>query len=321
MPRRGDAPALLGAGGWLNSPPLAAEDLHGHVVAYVFWTYTCINWLRTLPYVRAWDAKYRASGLVVVGIHTPEFPFEHDIGHVQRAVRRHGIDFAVPLDNDYAIWRSFGNRYWPALYLADSRGVVRYTHFGEGGEARTERAIQQLLADGGAVGFTHDIAAPGAEGDEAPAAWADLGTPETYLGYNRTENFAASPDLVPEVPTRYRTPADLHLNSWALSGSWTARRDHVALREAGGTIAVRFHARDLHLVLARADDAPVRFRLTLDGRPPGPAHGLDLDEVGTGEITEPRMYQLVRQPRRVVDRTAEITFLDPGAQAFVLTFG
>jgi thiol-disulfide isomerase/thioredoxin len=319
MPRRGEAPTLGGATGWINSRPLGPDELRGRVVAYVFWTYTCINWLRTLPYVRAWDTKYRDDGLIVVGIHAPEFPFEHDIDYVRRAVQDHDIDFPVPLDNDYAIWRSFGNRFWPALYLADDRGVVRYTHFGEGSESRSERAIQELLFDDG---LDRGVVDPDAQGDEAPAVWNDLESPETYLGYGRTENFASAPGLIPDRPSQYTPPSHLSLNSWALSGCWTARRDHVLLRPGGGSLAIRFHARDLHLVLGREEDGPpLRFRVTLDGRPPGDAHGLDIDETGDGQVAEPRMYQLLRQPQPITDRTAAIEFLDPDAQAFVVTFG
>jgi thiol-disulfide isomerase/thioredoxin len=334
LPKAPVAPALTGATGWLNTAPLTPKDLHGHVVLYVFWTYTCINWLRVLPYVRAWEAKYRDQGLVVVGIHTPEFTFEQDIDNVRPAVLSHDIEFPVVLDSEYAIWRRFDNHYWPALYLADGRGVIRYQHFGEGRYADTEQAIQQLsveagLLEAGLVGaglaesaVAADLVVANGTGDEAPADWDELGSAETYLGYDRTEGFASVGGLGRNVPRTYDEPPRLLRNTWALSGEWTAYRDRIVAIGPAASIVTRFHARDLHLVMTPADrGGPVRFRVSIDGGAPGDAHGLDINPAGEGIIEEPRMYQLIRQERPIIDHTAEISFPDGGAAAFVITFG
>ena len=318
LPRGPVAPALTRATGWLNTAPLTEEDLRGHVVMYVFWTYTCINWLRVLPYVRAWEAKYRDQGVVVVGVHTPEFAFEQDIDNVRPAVQSHNIAFPVVLDSDYAIWRRFDNHYWPALYLADGRGVIRYNHFGEGRYADTERAIQELLVESGAA-VGDDLVVANGTGDEAPADWAELESAETYLGYERTEGFASVGGLGPNLARTYDAPPRLLRNSWALSGEWTVHRDRIVAGRPGASIVTRFHARDLHLVMTSAErGVPVRFQVRIDGAAPG---GLDVDAAGQGIIEEPRMYQLIRQSHPVTDRTAEITFPDGGAAAFVITFG
>jgi thiol-disulfide isomerase/thioredoxin len=296
--------ALDGAPVWLNSEPLTADGLRGRVVLVDFWTYSCVNWLRTLPYVSAWDETYRDRGLVVVGVHAPEFGFEHDLGNVRRATRELGVRYPVVIDNDFTIWRSFENHYWPAAYLVDRDGRVRFHHFGEGAYEETERAIQQLL---GVDGETVSVDAGGLA--EA-ADWDTLRSPETYVGYARGER-------------RTDPRADgLALNQWALAGEWSVSEEAAVLDAAAGSIAYRFEARDLNLVLAPpASGAAVRFVVRLDGQPPGDANGLDVDESGEGTISEPRMYQLVRQRGAVAQRAFEITFLDADVRAYVFTFG
>ena len=292
--------ALDGAPTWLNSEPLTAESLRGRVVAVDFWTYSCVNWLRTLPYVSAWAERYRDRGLVVVGVHAPEFGFEHDLDNVRHAVAELGVGYPVVIDNDFAIWRAFGNRYWPALYLVDGDGRVRFHHFGEGAYEEIERAIQELL----------DVDEPTVDVDAGGLAeaadWDTLGSPETYVGYARGERRADAPELA--------------LNQWALAGEWSVSEESAELDAAPGSIAYRFEARDLNLVLAPTDGA-VRFEVRLDGGPPGDAHGLDVDADGQGVVDEPRMYQLVRQPGGAAERTFEVTFDDPGVRAYVFTFG
>ena len=295
---------LDGAPVWLNSKPLAAEELRGRVVLVDFWTYSCVNWLRTLPYLRAWDERYRERGLVTVGVHAPEFGFEHDLDNVRRATRELSVGYPVVIDNDFAIWRSFENRYWPALYLVGQNGHLRFHHFGEGAYQESERAIQRLL------GVDEEIVRVYAGGLAQAADWDTLGSPETYLGYARGERRSDAP------------AAGLALNEWALAGTWAVGEEAAVLEAAGGSIAYRFQARDVNLVLAPpAAGAPVRFRLRLDGQPPGDAHGLDTDEPGEGTVSEPRMYQLVRQRGAVGEGAFEITFLDPGVRAYVFTFG
>jgi thiol-disulfide isomerase/thioredoxin len=322
LPVEGELPSFDGATGWLNSPPLTPADLRGKVVLAGFWTYTCINWLRQLPYLRAWAGKYADHGLAVVGVHTPEFPFEANADNVSRAVREMRIGYPVALDSDYAVWSAFGNHYWPALYFADASGQIRHHHFGEGEYQRLEMVIQQLLAESGSTGAGHDLVSVNGRGAEAAADWASLRSPENYTGYERTENFASPGGAVPGKRHAYTAPAELRLNHWALSGDWTLEEQAATLNEAGGRIAYRFHARDLHLVMGpAAAGAPVRFRVLIDGRPPGAAHGVDVDGPGTGTVAEPRLYQLIRQGGPISDRTFEITFLDPGAQAYAFTFG
>ncbi len=321
LPVEGGLPSFAGATGWLNSPPLTAAGLRGKVVVVNFWTYTCINWLRQLPYVRAWAGKYSGHGLVVIGVHTPEFPFEHDLGNVRRAVQDMRVEYPVAIDNDYAVWGAFANHYWPALYFAGADGRIRHHHFGEGEYQQSEMVIQQLLAAAGSDAG-HELVSVDAPGAEAPADWAALRTPETYTGYERTENFASPGGAVPGRPHAYQAPAELRLNHWALSGDWTIDEQAATLNEAGGQIAYRFHARDVHLVMGPAGpDAPVRFRVLIDGRPPGAAHGTDVDDQGHGTVTGQRLHQLIRQPGPITDRTFEIAFLDPGVQAYVFTFG
>jgi thiol-disulfide isomerase/thioredoxin len=318
----GRMPALDGATGWLNSPPLTTDGLRGRVVVVDFWTYTCINWLRTAAYIRAWAEAYRPAGAVVLGVHTPEFPFERDLANVRRAVQDRQLSHPVAVDSDYAIWTAFANMYWPALYVVDAQGHIRYHHFGEGAYAESEQVIRQLLAEAGAGDTLPEPVSVEARGIEAAADWADLASAENYLGAERTENFA-SPELAATgTPRRYTTPSQLAPNQWALSGEWTVQPDAVLLDEPGGTIADRFTARDLHLVMApAAAGVPVRFTVRLDGQPPGPHHGDDVDEDGTGTVTAPRLYQLLRQRGPVAERTFEITFADPGVQAYAFTFG
>jgi thiol-disulfide isomerase/thioredoxin len=286
-------PPLDGATGWLNSEPLGPAELRGHVVVVNFWTLTCINWLRQEPHVRAWSRAYRDDGLIVIGAHTPEFSFEHDIERVRHATRERGIDYPVAADNDYAIWSAFDNHYWPALYFVDADGVIRDEHFGEGRYEESEQVIQKLL------GIERELVSVEGVGVEAEADWDHLRTPETYLGYARGERG----------------------DEWSLTGDWTVGPESVVLGQAGGSIAYRFHARDAHLVLSSGEGEPIPFRLLLDGEAPGPSHGADVDEGGNGVLREGRLYQLLRVHDAVRERTLEITFLEPGAEAYVFTFG
>jgi thiol-disulfide isomerase/thioredoxin len=322
VPVEGELPSLGGATGWLNSPPLTKAGLRGKVVLVDVWTYTCINCLRTLPHVRAWAEKYKAQGLVVIGVHAPEFRFERDLDNVRRAVKGMKIDFPIAIDNDFAIWRAFDNQYWPALYVIDAQGRIRHHRFGEGGYERAERIIQQLQGEAGFKGIGDQLAAVDARGVEAEADWADLKSPENYLGRERTENFVSPGGAVLDKRRVYAAPARVKLNHWALSGDWTVKKDAVVLNKANGRIAYRFHARDLHLVMGPAvRGASVRFRVLIDGRPPGAAHGIDVDDQGNGTVAEQRLYQLIRQPNPIADRQFEIEFLDPGVEAFAFTFG
>ena len=322
LPVEGTIPSLGGATAWVNSQPLTGASLRGKVVLFDFWTYTCINWRRTLPYVRAWAEKYKGRGLVTIGVHTPEFSFEHKIENVRWAVKDMKIDYPVAVDSNYAIWNAFNNQAWPAFYFADARGCLRHHSFGEGEYEESERVIQQLLTEGGAGGVGHDLAGPNAAGAEAGADWRSLMSPENYVGYERTEGFASAGDSARNKSRVYETPAHLGLNQWALSGDWTVGKEAVALNQAGGRIAYCFHARDLHLVMGpAAQGRPVRFRVLLDGQAPGAAHGADVDGEGSGTVIEPRLYQLIRQPGPIIHRTFEIEFLDAGAEAFDFTFG
>jgi len=318
----GSMPALDGATAWLNSPPLTTDELRGKVVLVDFWTYTCINWLRTLPYVRAWAEKYRDHGLVVTGVHTPEFPFEHDIENVRRAVQEMRVAYPVALDNEYAVWSAFNNHYWPALYLVDAQGRIRHHQFGEGDYEEAERTIQQLLAEAGDDSVGQDLVSVDARGPEVAADWSTLESGENYLGYERTENFVSPGGAVLDARRVYATPAQLSLNQWALAGEWTVERGFAALNTANGRIAYRFHARDLHLVMGPArKGTSVRFRVLLDGQAPDAAHGSDVDEQGDGVVSEQRLHQLIRQSGPIVDRKFEIEFLDAGVEAFAFTFG
>ena len=313
--------ALGRAAEWLNSPPLTPSSLAGKVVLVDFCTYTCINWLRTLPYVRAWSARYR-QGLVVVGVHTPEFAVERNIDNVRRAMQEMRIEYPIAIDNDYAIWRAFSNQYWPALYFVDGRGKIRDHHFGEGEYDRSETIIQRLLAENGAAAAGERAAPVQVSGVEAPADWDSLRSPENYVGYDRTDRFSSPGGGELDVRRRYAAPARLALNQWALAGEWTMGRQATVLNSAGGRIAYRFHARDLHLVMGPSrQGSSVRFRVSIDGMPPGAAHGVDADEGGNGTVVYSRLYQLVRQPKPIVDRQFEIEFLDPGVEALAFTFG
>ncbi len=322
LPVEGELPSLAGATGWLNSPPLTPAGLRGKVVLAGFWTYTCVNWLRQLPYLRAWAGKYSGHGLVVVGVHTPEFSFEHNADNVRRAVQDMRIDYPVALDNDYAVWLAFANHYWPALYFTDAHGHIRHHHFGEGEYGQSEMVIQRLLAEAGPAGAGTELVSVDARGVEAPADWASLRSPENYTGYERTEHFASPGGAVPGKPHAYTVPERLGLNQWALSGDWTMEAEAATLNAANGQIACRFHARDLNLVMGpAASGTPVRFRVLIDGQPPGEARGTDADADGDGTVTDQRLYQLIRQPGPITDRTFEITFPDSGVQAYCFTFG
>jgi thiol-disulfide isomerase/thioredoxin len=315
MSTRGYMPSLGGATEWLNSEPLGRSELLGRAVLVDFWTLTCINWLRTQPYIRAWARAYRDDGLVVIGVHTPEFWFERDIDRVRPAIVERGIRYPVVIDNDYDIWSAFDNHYWPALYFVDEEGVIRNHHFGEGRYKRSERVIQRLL------GVERELTAVQGAGVEAEADWAHVRTPETYLGYLRNAHFASPEQYVPGESRDYHAPDRLSLNYWALDGQWTIGRENVMLDGEGGTIACRFHARDAHLVLSRSTAAPIAFTVLVDGEAPGGSHGEDVDEAGNGVLRDGRLYQLVRARDAVRKRTVAITFLEAGAEAYAFTFG
>jgi thiol-disulfide isomerase/thioredoxin len=322
LPIEGELASLDGATGWLNSQPLETADLRGKVVLIDFWTYTCINWLRTLSYVRAWSEKYGDQGLVVIGVHTPEFPFEQDVDNVREAAKEMAVEYPVALDSGYAIWRAFDNRYWPAVYIADAQGRIRHHQFGEGGYQEAERVIRLLLGEIERGAVDNDLVSVAADGFEAQADWANLESPETYLGYEQAQNFASPGGAELDEPRTYVTPDRLKLNKWALAGDWTVERRASVLNRADGRITFRFHARDVHLVMgppARGTSVP--FRVLIDGEPPGTAHGLDIDEDGYGTAAQQRLYQLIRQGESITDRTFEITFLTPGVEAYAFTFG
>jgi thiol-disulfide isomerase/thioredoxin len=320
--RSSDLSLLAGATDWLNSRPLSVDDLRGKVVLVNFWTYTCINWLRSYPYIAAWSQKYRDQGLVVIGVHSPEFAFEKDIDNVRRGVQERSIDYPIAVDGDHSIWRAFDNRYWPALYFIDAEGQIRHRQFGEGGYEESEQVIQRLLAEAGARGISDEAVSVEPRGIEVAADWARLKSPENYLGYERTEHFASPGGMREEARREYRSAGALRLNDWSLTGAWTARREFVELDEPPGGIAYRFQARDLHLVLSpRARGDAIRFRVKLDGASPGADHGSDVDADGWGTLQEPRLYQLIRQTNPAGDRAFEIEFFGPGARAYAFTFG
>jgi cytochrome c biogenesis protein CcdA/thiol-disulfide isomerase/thioredoxin len=325
LPVEGALPPLDGAVQWLNSPPLTTQALRGKVVLVDFWTYSCINCLRSLPYVKAWAQKYKDQGLVVIGVHAPEFAFERNIDNVKKATHDLGVDYPVAIDNNYAIWRAFNNQYWPAHYFVDAQGQIRYHHFGEGDYAESEKVIQQLLAEAGhasAEKVALGIAGTSAQGVQAAADNADLQSPETYIGYQRAENFASPGGAAQDKVRTYTAPSQPTVNEWGLAGAWKVGAEQADLAAAHGRIVYRFHARDLHLVLGPgADGKPVRFRVSVDGAAPGAAHGADSAADGSGTVTEQRLYQLVRQPGDVADHTFSIEFLDPGVQAYAFTFG
>ena len=321
-PAQSELVSLESANAWFNSPPLTAAALRGKVVLVDFWTYTCINWLRTLPYVRAWSEKYRDTGLVVIGVHAPEFSFEKDLTNVRPAIKDLRVDYPVAVDNEHVIWRAFRNNYWPALYFVDAQGRIRHQHFGEGAYDQSEMVIQMLLREAGAGDVSMGPVSVDGRGLEAAADWGSLRSGENYVGYARTESFASPGGAVLDKARAYELPARLRLNEWALSGDWTVKNQAIALNKAQGRIAYRFHARDLHFVMGpKTAGMPVRFRVLIDGQVPGAAHGGDVDEQGNGTATWQRLYQLIRQPKPIVDRQFEIEFLDPDVEAFAFTFG
>jgi len=311
-----------GATGWLNSDPLTPAGLRGKVIVVDFCTYTCINWLRTLPYVRAWSERYGDRGLTVIGVHTPEFSFERDVDHIRRALREMRVEHPIAIDSNYGVWNAFANHYWPALYIADAEGRIRFHWFGEGEYERSEGVIQDLLRDAGADVPDRDFVSVRGTGPEMEADWENLRTPETYVGYQRSQNFSSPGGPVPDQRHTYAVPDRLGVNEWALSGEWTLGGESAVVEVAGARVAFRFHARDLHMIMGPGDrDAEVKFRVLLDGEPPGDAAGSDLDPSGAATLDFPRMYQLIRQPEPIGPRVFEIEFESPGAQAFCFTFG
>jgi thiol-disulfide isomerase/thioredoxin len=322
LPTEGNFPSLSGATAWLNSPPLTATALRGKPVLIDFWTYTCVNWRRTLPYLRAWAEKYKQQGLVVIGVHTPEFDFEKNLDNIRQAATAMEIAYPIAIDSDRKIWRAFNNEYWPALYLIDAQGHIRYHQFGEGEYARSEEVIQQLLTEAGNSNVPHGLVAVDPEGAEVAADWSNVQSPETYVGYEHTETFASPGGAALARDRVYSIPTQLRLNEWALAGNWKVQSEAVALSKPGGRIAYRFHARDLNLVMGSgARGSTVRFRVFIDGRPPGAAHGVDVDEQGYGTVAEPRMYQLIRQLPPIAEHQFEIEFDAPDVQVFDFTFG
>jgi thiol-disulfide isomerase/thioredoxin len=322
LPIEGSLPSLVGATGWLNSQPLTPEELRGRVVLIDFWTYTCINWLRTLPYVAAWAKRYGDKGLTVIGVHTPEFPFERDVENIRQAARDMRVEFPIAIDSNYGIWRAFDNHYWPALYFVDAQGRIRHHHFGEGAYEISEVVLQQMLADAGFSGFNDDVVSVDPTGLEVAADWENQESPETYLGYKQGDNFASPGGFKSDERHTYSVPAHLRLNQWALSGVWTVRGGPAVLSEKGGRIAFRFHARDVNLVMGPSQrGASARFRVFLDGKPATAAHGSDVNAQGQGAAGEQRTYQLIRQAGEIDDRTFEIEFLETDIETYAFTFG
>jgi len=320
LPVEGNLPAFGRGNEWLNSPPLSPADLRGKVVLVDIWTYSCINWLRHFPYVRAWGEKYKDRGLVVIGVHSPEFEFEKDLDNVRRAVKSMGLTHPIVLDSDHAIWRSFGNEAWPALYFVDAQGHIRQHQYGEGHYEEAEHILQQLLAEAGQTGIPSTLVSIVPKGFEAQADWPNVRTPETYVGYALAENFESPRGAKRDKAATYSAPAHLGPNAWALAGQWTIGKQATVLNAPGGRLVFRFQARDVNLVMG-ASSTPVRFRVRLDGRAPGAGHGLDVDGNGDGTANEPRLYQLIRQTGPIEERTIEIEFLDAGVQTFSFTFG
>lgn len=317
----GPLSSLEHATGWVNSPALSAASLSGKVALVQFGTFTCVNWLRTVPYMRAWADKYRDAGLIVIGAQTPEFSFEHDLDNIRAALRGFRVRYPVAVDNDYGIWRGFDNQYWPALYLLDGSGAPRYHHFGEGAYDESERMIQQLLAESGARPV-HDLVSVAPQGIEVPADWDDVKSPETYVGYDKADAFASPGGAVPDRAHAYVAPRNLSLNQWALDGDWTIGKEFITSNAPAARLLMRFHSRDLNLVMGTPRDAtPVRFRVTLDGQPPGAGHGTDINADGSGTAGAQRTYQLIRQRSPSADGVCQIEFLDPGVEVFVFTFG
>jgi thiol-disulfide isomerase/thioredoxin len=321
LPVEGRLPSFEGATGWLNSEPLTPEGLRGRVVVVDFWTYTCVNWLRTAPYLRAWAAKYRDDGLRVIGVHTPEFGFEHEIENVTAAIGWFDVDYPVAVDNDYGVWRALANHYWPALYLADTEGRIRYHHFGEGEYAASEMAIQQLLMEAGSEDVDQNLVAVDPRGLEVAADWQSLQSPETYVGYGQSTGFASAAVAAYDEGHVFALPP-LSLNQWALAGSWTVAQHAALVNEPGGRIGFRFHARDLNLVMGPVSrEHAVAFRVFLDGQTPAAAAGTDISADGGGVTSEQRTYQLIRQTGPIADSVFEIEFLDSGIEAYCFTFG
>jgi thiol-disulfide isomerase/thioredoxin len=322
LPTEGRLASFDGSTDWLNSEPLTPDGLRGRVVLVDFWTYTCVNWLRTLPYVRAWAAKYKKAGLTVIGVHTPEFGFERNIDNVAAQSRNLGVEYPIAVDSDYAIWRAFENHYWPAVYIADAEGRIRHHHFGEGEYAQTEMVIQQLLLDAGAHDIDQDLVMVEPRGLEVAADWRTLQSPETYVGYGQSTGFASEDTAVLDKPHVYAASARLPLNHWDLTGSWTVARHAAALNVPGGRVAFQFHARDVNVVMGPASrGASIPFRVFLDGQVAGEAHGSDVEPDGGGTVTDQRTYQLIRQTGRISDRLFEIEFLDAAVEAYCFTFG
>jgi thiol-disulfide isomerase/thioredoxin len=315
-------PSFDGATGWLNSPPLTPATLRGKVVLVEFWTYSCINWLRTLPYVRTWAEKYKKQGLVVIGVHTPEFEFERIVDNIRWATKHMRIDYPIAIDSNYAIWRAFRNNAWPAFFFVDAKGNIRHQHNGEGEYDLSERTIQKLLSENGIGGVSRDLVTVNAQGAEAAPDWGNLRSPEIYVGYERTQNFSSPGGAAPDKSRVYAAPSQLRINHWALAGDWTVGKQAAKLNKPYGRIAFSFYARDLHLVMGpAAPGISRRFRIFIDGQAPRAAHGSDVDEQGHGMVTEQRLYQLIRQPKVIVERRFEIEFLDSGVEAFSFTFG
>jgi thiol-disulfide isomerase/thioredoxin len=315
-------PSFSGATGWLNKQPLTLTGLRGKVVLIDFWTYTCINWRRTLPYIREWASKYKDQGLIVIGVHTPEFPFEHQLENIKGAIKEMDITYPVAIDNNFEIWNSFQNEYWPALYLIDTKGQIRYQKFGEGDYQESESQIQQLLKETSAKNIPDKPVELQPKGFEAAADWKNVKSPENYLGYARTQGFASLEQVVADNQSLYSPPKQLNLNQWALSGQWVMGKEHLVLAKGQGKIIYRFHARDLNLIMGPAmRAASIGFHILIDGKPPGAAHGLDVDSGGNGTVTGQRMYQLIRQPGPVTDREFQIEFSDPKVEVYDFTFG
>jgi thiol-disulfide isomerase/thioredoxin len=322
LPVEGRLAPFEGATGWLNSEPLTPEGLRGRVVLVDFWTYTCINWLRTLPYLRAWDAKYRDVGLKVIGVHTPEFDFERNIDNIVAQSRTFSVEYPIAIDSDYAVWRAFANHFWPAVYIADAQGHIRHHHFGEGEYAQSEMVIQQLLLDAGAQDLDQGLVDVEPRGLEVAADWRTLQSPETYAGYGQSTGFASGDVAAFDEPHVYTAAAPLPLNSWDLSGRWTVARHAAVLNEPGGRVAFQFHARDLNLVMGPASSAAaIPFRVFLDGQVADEALGSDVESDGRGVVRDQRTYQLIRQPGPIAERRFEIEFLDAGVEAYCFTFG
>ena len=322
LPVEGTLPSLNGAVEWLNSKPLTPAGLRGKVILVDFWTYTCVNWTRTAPYVRAWSEKYKDKGLVVIGVHTPEFPFEKNIANIRQAMKEMKVDYPVAVDSNYGVWNAFDNEYWPAVYIVDAQGRIRFHHFGEGAYDETESVIQQLLVEAGAHDVGRGTVSVDPKGLELAADEDDLQSPETYTGYARADSFAGAGGAVLDRSHVYTLPAALDLNTWALSGDWTFGKVAVVANKANARIAYRFHARDVNLIMSPPKPGTsARFRVFVDGHAPGAAHGTDVDAEGYGTVSEQRTYQLIRQPKPIVTRTIEIKFLDPGTEAFDFTFG